>query len=34
MSFGGTVQFKDGTKFLAKTAPAPAVCSASGAFLD
>jgi hypothetical protein len=35
MSFGGTVQFKDGKKFLAKSAPAPADCgSPSGAFLD
>ena len=34
MSFGGTTKFKEGTKFLAKTAPAPAQCSPSGAFLD
>jgi hypothetical protein len=34
LSFGGTVQFKDGTKFLAKGAPAPAACSPSGAFLE
>ena len=34
MRFGGTVQFKDGTKFLGKSAPAPAACSPSGAFLD
>jgi hypothetical protein len=35
LRFGGTVQFKDGTKFLAKGAAAPADCgSPSGAFLD
>jgi len=34
MEFGGTVQFKAGTKFLAKSAPAPTVCSPSGAFVE
>jgi hypothetical protein len=35
MQFGGTVTFKDGKKFLAKSAPAPADCgSPSAAFLD
>jgi hypothetical protein len=34
LSFGGDVQFKDGTTLLAKNAPAPAACSPSGAFLD
>jgi hypothetical protein len=33
--FGGTPDFTEGTKFLAKSAPAPATCgSPSGAFLD
>jgi hypothetical protein len=32
--FGGTIQFKAGTKFLAKGAPAPTACSPSGAFVE
>jgi hypothetical protein len=35
MRFGGTIQFKDGTKLLAKSAPAPGDCgSPSGAFVE
>ena len=34
LEFGGTIQYKAGTKFLAKSAPAPTACSPSGAFVE